>query len=390
MYNGLNLNINKITPSNILGNLSVILIIVGFYFYLIAEIVFDSFSFRPAFLFLAYIFFLLNIFITGKIKIDHQLFFYLSTSLIIYAISSPFWLIPYDINVYLSAITAIVIINNYEFFLKAIKAFIFCTLILAFYEFLTKEYLFVVERQTYLGFRRLDEIFFGGLSGIFRAKVYFEGPLALSQFAIGAALLFRNNLKLLYTILLISIFANGRLGIVVCVGVIALYYFKRYDIGSFIFKPKTFFIILTSFISVIVLFFSVLDKASIERLTEVFNTSNQGNSDRIQFWINGFKMLMHTDLTHLIFGNNGKFESLYNNNAENGWLTLLLNNGILGFAYYFIPVILIIIVSLKKTPMDVIYIFLFIFCMFVQTFHLGASANLFYWLIIFSFLKPHK
>ena len=388
MYNILNINLADIKLSDTLGKLSIALIIIGFHFYLIFEITFNTTSFRPISLVLAYAFFLFSLILKGRIKINTSILFYFTLSILLYISSFSFWLVPYDINVYLSAITAIIIVTRYEFFLQIMKIFIICTLIISFYEYLNKEYLFVVERQTYLGFRPLDEVFFGGLAGIFRAKVYFEGPLALSQFAMGMALIFRYNIKILYLILFIAIFANGRLGIFICTVIILLYYVKKYNIITLLLKPKFLILLIVCSISIVVVIFNLLDEASIGRLLEIFNTSNQGNSDRIQFWIKGVKKLLDTDLIHLIFGNSGEFESIYNNNAENGWLTLLLNNGILGFIYYSFPVIIIITNAIaKKSPVDMVYILLLIFCMFVQTFHLGASANLFYWLIIYSFLN---
>ncbi|WP_157724032.1 hypothetical protein [Winogradskyella sediminis] len=267
------------------------------------------------------------------------------------------------------------------------KYFIILTLILALYEFLNKQYLFVVFRDTIFGFRPLDEKFFGGYSGIFRSKVYFEGPLALSQFAIGIALIFRNNIKLLYAILVIAIIANGRLGIVICGVILILYYFKKYDLASILLKPKNILLIILSFVVAVFLALNMLSETSLERLAEAFNTSNEGNSDRIGFWIKGFDMYVNYDILHLMFGNNGTFERVHQNNSENGWLTLLLNNGFLGFIYYFIPIILVVVNRIKHTQIDLLYVILFVGCMFVQTFHLGASANLFYWLIIYSLLK---
>jgi len=390
MDNQFNIFIKKSFISNVLGYLSVLSIIISFYFYLIAEITLGVTIFRPIFLFVGYGLFAFSILFDSTIKIQKQLFVYLCSSLLIYLISFPFWLVKFDINIYLSTITAILIINKYKFFKKVMTIFIFLTFFFAAYEFFTKEYLFVVLRDTFFGFRPLDEKFFGGHSGIFRAKVYFEGPLALSQFTIGAALLFRDKINILYIILLISIFANGRLAIVVCAVITILYYIKTYNLMSIFLKPKNVLFIFIGFTGFSLAAFNLLDETSIDRLMAAFNTSYKGNAERINFWIKGFNMWIESDVLHFIFGNNGTFESVYKNNSENGWLTLLLNNGILGFSYYFIPLILIIINSIKKQPTDLIYVFLLILCMFVQTFHLGASANLFYWLIIYSFIANHN
>lgn len=383
-YNSLNINTSFI--SVIILKSSILAIILSFYFYLIVEVLFNMTSFRALTLLIAYSLFASSVLIYPKIKINSQWFLYLSVSLLLYLISSFFWLVKLDINIYLSTITAIIVISDYDYFLKIMSWFITLTFFLAVYEFLTKEYLFVVSRDTIFGHRPLDEAFFGGVANIFRAKVYFEGPLALSQFAIGAALLFRKNLKILILITLIAVFANGRLGMVVCGFILALYFIDKYSLLSLIRKPKIVLILMIVGVSTLLILPSLLDQASLDRLKEAFNTSNQGNLDRIQFWIYGFNMLLQTDIIHFIFGNNGYYESIYLNNTENGWLSLLVNNGLIGFLYYFIPVILMIINAIKNNKINLLYIIVLLFCMFVQTFHLGASANLFYWLIIYSFL----
>ncbi|UPS92549.1 hypothetical protein [Bizionia sp. M204] len=389
MDKAISLRINKHKVATFFGNLSVLSIILSFYFYLLAEIAFNINSFRPLLLLTGYAFFIVGLIFNPKLKIDSQLFFYLIASILIFIISSPFWLNSFDINIYLSPITAIVIINNYDYFLRVMKVFIILTLILAFYEFINQEYLFVVLRDTFFGYRPLDEKFYGGYSGIFRSKVYFEGPLALSQFAIGTALIFRKNVKMLYIILLISIIANGRLGIVFCGIILATYYFKKYNLASILLRPKSILLLISGFFGVFLALYFLLDKTSIDRLKEAFDVSNEGNSERINFWIRGFDMLLNYDFLNLIFGNNGAFVNEYKNNAENGWLTLLLNNGILGFMYYAIPVFLIAVNSIKKSPINSVYILVLVGSMFVQTFHLGASANLIYWLVIYSFYKKN-
>lgn len=380
-------NIKKKSISIFFGKLSILSIFIGFYFYLIAEVAFKITSLRPTMLLLGFVFFVISLLFNPKLYFNNQLFIYLCTSIGLLLISSPFWFKSFDVNVYLSAITAIVVINNFGFFLRTFGFFLILTLILVSYEFVTKEYLFIVNRDTVFGYRPLDEKLFGGYSGIFRSKVYFEGPLALSQFAIGAAFLFRNKLKFLFAILIIAIMANGRLGIVVCICIIALYYLRKYSFISILMKPKYIFLVIIAVISIVFLSINLLSENSIERLKEAFNTGNQGNANRIGYWLKGLRTFLDYDWYHYIFGNSGYFESIYKNNSENGWLTLLLDNGIIGFLFYFLPVILISINSIKNRPIDFLYILLLAMCMFVQTFHLGASANLLYWLIIYSFIK---
>ncbi len=364
-------------------NASVIFLFISFYFYLILETITETSGIRIIFISLSYFSFFVARFFNEKIKIQFPFFLYSLLSLIIYLISSFFWLVKLDINIYLSSITAILVINNYSFFLKALKFLIFVALLLSAYEFFNREYLFVVSRETVWGLRSLDERMFGGHLGIFRAKVFFEGPLALSQFAIGLSFLFRNNIKYLLLIFLIAVFANGRLGMIVTFLVIIFYFLKRYNVLKLLFSTKgiliTIGVIGLSVFSVLIF----MDESSFNRLLEAFNTSNDGNSARMDYWYNGIITWLNYDIGHMIFGNNGYFASIYNNNTENGWITLLVNNGIIGFLYYFIPILCLMLI---KRGVEFLYLLLLFFCMFVQTFHLGASANLFYWLIMYTFI----
>lgn len=375
------------SPAFFFGKIGIISIFIAFYLYLFLEAKYGIHNSRYFFLSLGYFTIILKILLSGKLFIEKKIFCYYSLSIILYLFSFPFWLIKLDINIYLSSITAILIISYFDYFVKFLKIFILITLLLAAYEFFIKEYLFVVMRETNFGFRALNEELFGGTWGIFRAKVFFEGPLALSQFVIGAAFLLRKNVRFLVVLFLISIFANGRLGMIISALILLLYFIEKYKIVSFLLKPRILLLVLLGLLILLFSLFNLLDKTSLTRLNEAFDISNKGNNARIDFWINGFKTWINYDIIHLIFGNNGYFESIYKNNAENGWITLLMNNGIIGFSFYFFPLLAILINSIKNLSFDFSYIVLLFFCMFIQTFHLGASANLFYWLIIFSFLS---
>ncbi|PCE66552.1 hypothetical protein B7P33_04450 [Sediminicola luteus] len=281
------------------------------------------------------------------------------------------------------------VIDGRRFFNKLFVILIWLTCALALYEFISKSYIFIVYRETVFGFQALDEKLFGGVAGIFRSKVFFEGPLALSQFCMGASLFYRKHIKILIPIFLTAIFANGRLGILVCGIIIFAYLYQRYNIATLIKRPWVMILVTFAVLGFMISGILLLDAASIERFKEVFDTHNAGNNARIEYWINGISTYFNYDLNHLVFGNNGYFLQVYKNNAENGWITLLLNNGIVGFIYYLFPILLLFARNFLRLNSDFIFVVILLFCMFVQTFHLGASANLFYWLIIYSLYRPY-
>ena len=370
--------------ANWLDNASIIFVFLSFYFYLIIENITGLGGVRIVMLLCSYLLFFTARLFVSNIQIKPTLFFYYISSIFLYIISFPFWMTKFDINIYLSTVTALLVISNYDYFINALKVLKIIAVCLALYEFINKEYIFVVFRDTGKGLKALDEKMFGGLIYIFRAKVFFEGPLALSQLAIGISFLLRKEIKYLLLIFVLAVLANGRLGMIITFMMIVLYFFKRYNIFDMLLKPKILLILIGGLIIATIALANVMDEASIKRLFEAFNTSNDGSAHRMNFWKNGILTWLDYDIIHLIFGNNGYFGSLFNNNAENGWITLLINNGLIGFLYYFLPVLFLMI---TKRRVDFAYIFALFFCMFIQTFHLGASANLIYWLIIYSFLR---
>jgi hypothetical protein len=384
------INKKSLSISNVLGIISILLILIGIYFSLMMEAFFNILQFRNILYVLGVLLFTLFALTTGRINIKKDFFEYALLAIPILIISIFFWEKKADINLYIVLITTIAITGyNFEVFKKIILYLFIIIIVLAVYEYLTKNYIFSVIRLTEWGYLPQDEKFFGGYSKIFRAKSIFEGPLALAQFSMGIALLFKNNTKIILLSIVTAFLANGRLGIIITVLVLLAHLYSKYNISQFLSNKK---IIILFFIVLIVGFYliSQLDEKSIDRLVNVINTKESGNSARIGYWKNAIFTFFNYDMLHVIFGNNGYYFRLYGNSTENGWLMLLVNNGLIGFFYYLFPLIAIMYYSAKFKTNHLFFILLLILPMTIQTFHLGASASLFYWIIIYSYLVELK
>jgi len=376
---------NKIgSSSNIFGKLTIILFLFGLLMHYFFEGRFEFTGTRNIFLILSLIAYFLKIVSSRKIQVSKDFLVYALCAIPIMLLSVGFWFSLSEINVYLTLIfTLIVITSDFEFLKKSIIAVIYILLILTIFEFISKSYVFIVYRDTEWGVLPLDPYFYGGYSKVFRAKGLFEGPLALSQFAIGSALIFRNNLKIIIVTIILSILANGRLGILITSLVLILYFVNRYNIILFLISKKGLKILLGLFLLLLFIGRYFITDKTLERISAMLSADDAGNTARFHYWEKAVDVFLNYDFVHMLFGNSGYFRHITGNSAENGWLMLFLNNGIIGFLYYFMPVLLLMLLSMYHKRIYAIHLLLLILCMFIQTFHLGALASLFYWLIIY-------
>lgn len=70
---------------------------------------------------------------------------------------------------------------------------------------------------------------------------------------------------------------------------------------------------------------------SVERLLALSEGENQ--NARIYYWTKGINLFLDYPLQSIIFGNNGYYNSIYDNNPESGWICLLTDNGVIGFFF---------------------------------------------------------
>lgn len=374
--------------SSLFGKLSVFFILTSLLFNFIIEGFFEITLFRKVFLLIALAFFALRIALNTRVNIIPIILIYYSSALVILFVSIFFWSSYSQITVYISPILALIVITTeFSFFKKLLIYITYLILFLAIYEYLIKDYIFTVSRETDWGFIPLDEKFYGGLSQIFRAKALFEGPLALAQFAIGISLIFKDKIKIIIIAIILSLLANGRLGLIVSSGVLILHIIEYYNLVDFLKKKKVIISLAIIIVSSISAFFYFLSQKAILRILESLNLGSTSNDARLGYWAKAVDYYIDYDFFNKIFGKSGYFREAVGNSAENGWLMLLLDNGLIGFMYYFLPLFVISTLSFEYRRIYYGHMFLLFVSMFIQTFHMGALAAIFYWIIIYSFYQ---
>lgn len=340
---------------------------------------------RPIFFVLSYGIALLYFIIKHKKVYNTFLIFFVILGVFIFLTSSIVSFNFSGLKPYTGFITALLIVSmDYKLFLKYLKIIFITCFIIAFYEFVTKEFIYEISRVVDGKEIILNEKFFRGWAKIFRAKGIFEGPLSLTQFAIGVSILFKDNIKMVLACLALSIMANGRLGIIITAMLLVIYVIRKYNLVQFILSRK----FLLGVIALLVggaFFVSKMKQSSIDRLLGVFNFNEQANQGRFYYWSEAFYQYFDYNIVNMLFGNLGYYRTLQGNSAENGWLMILLDGGIFSLLFYLIPVLLIAYISIFKKTGHFLFMGVIFLAMLIQTFHSGASANLLYWVIIFVF-----
>lgn len=314
-------------------------------------------------------------------------------ALFLLIISSIFWNSFYNVSSYVSVVIAYFAYTFYrDQFRKIFIFLLFFNLVISFYEYFVQEYIFdsylinELTGETLI----LDEIFSGGLSSVFRSKGIFYGPLSLGAFTIAICMLFPKNIYLISTAFLISFFANHRLALITTLIFLIFLFFKRGRLKN-AFPAVLLFI---SFLITLNFLNTDLMIISFSRILNVFDLNSNENLARIMFWNYAVDVFYSFDINSIIFGNNGYYKLIYGNNPESGWLSIILDNGLIGFIFYLTILLNILIKSFKRKliylTLNSILIFLI---MAVFTFHLSGVGSFLFWFIIFemnSQINPNK
>ncbi|MEG0796743.1 MAG: O-antigen ligase family protein [Odoribacter sp.] len=311
-------------------------------------------------------------------KLDIIPFRLVLCSIILLAISLPFWSGTHNMYSYYGIVVAfLVYMIDFKYANKLIIYLVYLTLILSGYEFFTHHYLFFNE----LNGIEFNEQIFGGSIGVFRAKGLLYGPTILGMFVAGAYLLNYKKIDVLLIAIVASFFANARLGIVLLLVPLCLFVLK---------KENRKYILLVIIVFAIIIIYS-LNNASIA-IDRLISVGDEGSQDaRIYYWTQGIIQYMNYPLKNLIFGNNGLYYAINENNPESGWICLLTDNGIVGFLFYFIPLIYCLSKFIRNRNFTLIVItLLFITFNFAITFYLSGTGNLLYWLIMFKLINEAK
>lgn len=337
--------------------------------------------YRYIFMALTFILLLFYIIICKQIRItifDRFPLHYAIASLALLVVSFPFWDYYHNIYTYIGIILAFfVYLLDYNTAHKLIIGIVYLSLILTGYEFFTHKLLFIntINDITF------DETYLGGKFGVFRAKGLFFGPTILGMFMVTAFLLNNKNIWILISAIICCFFANSRLGIVLLIIPLLILLFKRQNLK---------YLWIVAIVAIAIISYSQINaEASIDRLLSLSESGNQ--SSRIYYWSEGIKTFINYPLKNIIFGNNGYYNSIYNNNPESGWICLLTDTGLIGFFFYLWPVLYCIYRFVKqKMWYYTILTTIFIVFNFTITGHLSGTGNLMYMLVVFEFFNKAK
>lgn len=296
----------------------------------------------------------------------------ISWSLCFLVVSSFFWPTFYTVYAYVGLLVPIWIIT---FFHKAdlykfLLGFLSLQVLLCLWEYTTQQYIYEglasrLGSEVILSFREVS-------GNVIRAKGTFIGPLALSNFALGASFLYfkKNNILLLSIIL--SLLSNSRLALVVLLLLFLVLNFSIKKVFRIIFVGTVLTIGALSF----------LDSNGLLRILEVGNLSANNHVMRLYFMNSGLQHFFNYDIIHQIFGSSGSLLLAIGNNAENGWITLLCEFGVLGFLLYIIPWVFAMSRANSGGRTALLLLFL---VMVSQTFYLSLIGPLVYWLPILKY-----
>lgn len=307
------------------------------------------------------------------------------SAILLLILSFPFWDSGYNAYSYIGIVIAYIGFSVAgKQIIELLKYILILSVILAIYEYLSNAYLFeshftnVATNESVT----IDEKYSAGSYGVFRSKSIFYGPLSFGVFLIGMATLFPQKMWVLILGMLGAFVANSRLAEVV-ISLFLLRYLIKYS-GN---NRKY----IVGFVILGLLIFSTVNidfeniSVSLERTMDVFSFSDSSNSARMYYWQSAVSLFSDYGVSNLLLGNSGKFNMSFGNSTESGWLSLLVDNGIIGFLFYLIVLIRVYILNRNNKEIQ-FSIIIIAFVMLVITYHLSATSNFILWFTIFTFL----
>lgn len=366
-----------------LGSLCILLIFMLIYGKGYGETIIDKFSLLCGIVIVPVLFlYFLKLRKFERMQFDKIALKYAILSVLFLALSAPIWYSFYNAYVYIGVIFAylVYLIDCNKFRSLIVYALVLCTF-LEMFEYFTEQYFYVVSYED----MELDEKLFSG-GAAFRAKGIFKGPLSVGPFAVLTYLLNTNKRWVLPLSFVACFFANSRTGLVI----LSMLFLIQLLGGRINIKYVAIAIALG-----IIFFLALLSNsffmASVERILDVSNSESNTNQTRIFFWLAGISTYFNYSVPNLIFGNNGFFRSIYDNNPESGWICLLTDCGMIGFVLYILPLLYCLKQFYKRKEMSFFFITLIFMLMnFVITANLSATSNIVYWIFVFELYNKAK
>jgi hypothetical protein len=254
----------------------------------------------------------------------------------------------------------------YDKFKKWVTVFVYINFIALIFEMYTGAYLFNIDPVS--NYFQID-----------RLKGIFSYSKEAGSFLIFSALLLRDKKNILY-IILVSAAMTGSRSAMVFVFLITLIegVSKFYSIKSI---SKSFLILSIAFFSLYLYF--LFHEVMWIRLVNSFDfDGSSGHQYRFFIWNEFIKSILNYDFAHFVFGNLAYTNTLLGNGAENAYLTVMSNNGLLLFLIYFFPIFIFSFLSAVNFRLFYPFILLFVVLFFGRQ-GLGWSDGILLWAYIY-------
>lgn len=258
---------------------------------------------------LSIIFFIFSLFVDVITKFEIKLYLGFLVTIVVYFI----WWGPVlgNYNLFVTILYGYLFAKNKDKALLIIKIIFFIQFLAISYEFLSQSYIYkefttgLLNTSDVIDASAAMELFED--TG-FRAKGIFAGTLVAASFVIFFALLFRNNLNLLFLNMIMAFIVNGRLGIMIASLTFIL---KLFKISKITFNSKKIsnnllvlivgpIIILFSFI----ILYKVLPQTTLQNLFKAFDFTSQANAGRLFRMVQGYLLYLNEySLLQKLFGN---------------------------------------------------------------------------------------
>ncbi len=204
------------------------------------------------------------------------------------------------------------------------------TLAMQFYEIAAGHFVydFLVEEEGI----RLDAKAFGAGFGLFRAKGIFAGPTLTASAAIICVLIHGRSAVITTVCMLVCILSGSRSTLLFLIGLVA----TQFVIGKLRDRMTMAAAIVVMAITIsLAVFFDVLSSVTTDRLFSMFDDKDTSNQARFYYWAAALDLYLNDySLAATLFGDPRATYRYLGNSAENEFLQVLLDAGILGFTYY--------------------------------------------------------
>lgn len=372
------LNFNGKFNSNKYDLVFIILLFVGF----ISSSLFSYFL--PMFRNFAVIAVLLYLFINifNNYWLDRKLFIF-QTFLIFY-LCVQYYINQFqdhdtDMAIVLSMVFATLFFKNIDVVIKILKPVLIINFLFMFYEVISFEYIINIVEENKYEFGRMQGIFsYSKETGYFLLITF----IFLRHF----------NISIFYKLLILvsSVMSGSRTAIIAVSTILIIDLIiemhKEINLKKAI---KKYFYFLIAFLLLLILasnYFNEKNEYMLFRIMSSLDFESSSQIDRLYYWNFYFNSLDNYSVFEWMFGKGTYLNYIIGNGAENTYLMVMSQLGLIGLFIFCVPIILIIFLFFKYPFTYYPFILLFVF-LFVGRIAVGWADGILMWMLIYFVLN---